>query len=143
MTMTAKTAFCWPGLRSMVTVRYLSRRIGRSQSGRGGCLRLPSSWRGWPRPCRSAGGAGVGLGLVPDRCRGPAAGQPLDGQAGPWAGPWRPDPPPLIGGAWDDVPRALVPPAADRPAPRDQPEAAPAAPAAPLKPLAPLEPLEP
>jgi hypothetical protein len=91
-------------------------------------------------PAWSAGGAGVGRGLGPDRCRGPAVGQPLDGQAGPWAGPWRADPPPFIGGAWDDVPRALVPPAADRPAPRDQPEAAPAAP---LKPLAPLEPLEP
>jgi hypothetical protein len=73
----------------MVTARYLSRRIGRSQNGMGGCFSEPFPLAGPPLavpppPAGSAGGAGdgVGLGAIADRCRGPAPDQPVDGQAG-------------------------------------------------------------
>jgi len=80
----------------MVTARYLSRRIGRSQNGMGGCFPEPFPFPSAapplavpppavpPPPAGSAGGAGdgVGLGAIADRCRGPAPDQPVDGQAG-------------------------------------------------------------
>jgi hypothetical protein len=85
----------------MVTARYLSRRIGRSQNGMGGCFPGPFPFplavpplavpplavpplAVPPPPAGSAGGAGdgVGLGAIADRCRGPAPDQPVDGQAG-------------------------------------------------------------
>jgi hypothetical protein len=70
----------------MVTARYLSRRIGRSQNGMGGCFPEPFPFplAAPPPAAGSAGGAGdgVGLGAIADRCRGPAPDQPVDGQAG-------------------------------------------------------------
>jgi hypothetical protein len=85
----------------MVTARYLSRRIGRSQNGMGGCFSFPFPFplaapplaRAPPLdapplarlpPAGSAGGAGagVGRGAIGERCRGPAPDQPVDGQAG-------------------------------------------------------------
>jgi hypothetical protein len=119
----------------------------------------------WPRPLAglppwSAGAAGGGAawggrGLPPDRCRPAAAGHPLAGQAGP--DPLAPlEPPPLMDGAdprsperaWlltgpedaGDAARgreAAGPASAERPAPRDQPEADPARPADPPDPLLP------
>ena len=98
-----------------------------------------------PPSCSGAcagGGAGAGLG-PPDRCRGPAVGHPLAGQAGalPMGGA---DPPdrlrPRTGAEGPADPaeadRDQPPPPAERPAPRDQPEAgALAAPPAPLDPF--------
>jgi hypothetical protein len=129
----------------MATGCYLSRRIGRSQNGmaRGssGSARLadpPSAAVG------SDGGAG-GFGPAPDRCRVPAPGQPVedfDAQAGLVGQEPDPPPDPLDGApeepgdregptgpgdvAWDRGPTTPADPAdADRPDPRDQPEAAP------------------
>jgi hypothetical protein len=107
-----------------VAAGYLSRRIGRSQNGMGGCLSSVRWFAGWP-PASGDSGAG-GFGLGPDRCRALAAGHPLDGHEG------REPVPLLIGGADlagpappEDVARAREGPAsAERPAPRDQPEAA-------------------
>jgi hypothetical protein len=72
----------------MVTARYLSRRIGRSQNGMGGCFPEPFPFPlavpplAVPPPAGSAGGAGDGLGAIADRCRGPAPDHLADGQAG-------------------------------------------------------------
>src|SRR5208282_862802 len=166
--MRAKTAFCWARLRSTLTACYLSRRIGRSQNGRAGGSSWPLPLAGLPpRSAAWAGGAagggagGFGFGPADERWWAVAAGHPLDGQAGPWGR----EPPPLIGGADPGLPNRAgardgaedpvaaarlrppagpCPPAAtERPAPRDQPEAAPAAPADPLATLDPLDPLDP
>jgi hypothetical protein len=121
----------------------LSRRIGRSQNGvTGGWSLSPAPLPPWsadaaPLPGALAGGAGFGRARPaepPDRCLAPAAGQPLAGQAGAEPGdpeePEDPEEPPAR-------PRTGVPgpdsgpgdaalgrdEAADRPAPRDQPEA--------------------
>src|SRR5579863_6662146 len=98
--MRPKTALRWPGLRSIVTARYLSRRIGRSQNGMGGCFSEPfplavpppaalpaappaAPPRVGPRAGSACGaGAGVGLGAIDDRCRTPAPDHPVEGQAG-------------------------------------------------------------
>jgi hypothetical protein len=90
----------------MVTARYLSRRIGRSQNGMGGCFPRPFPLAvpplavpplavpplavpplavpplAVPPPPAGGAGDGVGLGAIADRCRGPAPDQPVDGQAG-------------------------------------------------------------
>jgi hypothetical protein len=138
-----------------VAVRYLSRRFGRSQNGAGRGSSWSRPLAAWPLlaawPPRWAGasasaGGWVGFGAGPDRCLAVTAGHPLDGQAGPC---W-PELPPLIGGGGAapperDEPEDLagpVGPAADaarareaaapvddeRPAPRDQPDAAALAP---------------
>jgi len=128
-----------------VTACYLSRRTGRSQNGMGADSWLPRSPAPWPDAGGSAGGAD-GLGLDPAdpvvprtgaRCRVEAPGQPADGHPGlGWPDLVDPAVPPLEGaGAADrgepvETARARAPgepadPAAGRPAPRDQPEAAP------------------
>src|SRR5580658_3449016 len=116
MTMMAKTALRWRGLRSTVSARYLSRRIGCSQNGaaRGSSGRFPLAGV-LPLPVGSCGG-GAGLRSVGGRCRGPAPvlvlppDQPRDRTGGGPAG-------------------------AERPAPRDQLETVPAGPLPPLLPL--------
>jgi hypothetical protein len=113
-----------------MAVRYLSRRIGRSQNG----MARGSPWP-WPlaEPPPSGGGAGA-LDPAADRCRVAgcrvvAPDHPFDGQAGPpadRAGP-RSDPetaePAEV--ARTRAPDAPAGPAdVERPAPRDQPETA-------------------
>ena len=117
-----------------MTARYLSRRIGRSQNGRGGCFSVPFPLAG-PPPAGSAGGAGgagagVGLGAIADRCRGPAPDHPVEGQAGAGAaglgagaGRGAAGPEEAGAGARARVRCRPFDPA-ERPAPRDQPEAA-------------------
>src|SRR5271166_4096205 len=93
MTTTTKTALRWRGLSSTVTVRYLSRRIGRSQNGmaRGSPAPFPLAGAepcAFPAACWAGGEAG--LRSAAGRCRGPAPvlapGQPAEaglcGQAG-------------------------------------------------------------
>jgi hypothetical protein len=132
-----------------VTVRYLSRRIGRSQNGmaRGSSAPFPAAGAELP-PVGSADG-GAGLRSAAGRCRGPAPvlapNQPaagLSGQDGVFGPAWREPGPalaplaplvPLAGGA-DREPGAPAevtrdrdgagPAAAECPAPWDQPEAA-------------------
>src|SRR5580704_18302607 len=143
MTTTTKTALRWRGLSSTVTVRYLSRRIGRSQNGmaRGSPAPFPlAGAEPGPFPAACWAGGEAGLRSAAGRCRGPAPvlapGQPAEaglcGQAG--AG-WRePDPPVplvplvllavlLVGGGPPDVARDRAggdPAAGECPAPRDQ-----------------------
>jgi hypothetical protein len=71
MTTAAKTAPRWRGLSSTVTVRYLSRRIGRSQNGMARCSSgsFPRAGAA-PLPCCSGGAAG--LRCAGGRWRGPA-----------------------------------------------------------------------
>src|SRR5260370_20365628 len=84
----------------------------------------PSALPPWSAGSAGGGDFGAGRGLAPDRCLAPAAGQPLDGQAGPGA-----EPPPLMGGA--DRPARLLtgggaPGGAPGPAPPLAPGAGPA-----------------
>jgi hypothetical protein len=116
----------------MVAVRYLSRRIGRSQNGMADGSSLPRPLADPLPPSAGAAGGAAGLGLAAGRCRAPAPDHPVDGQAGAAdpagpVGPARPE-----GAGPGDVERArepAAPGAAERPAPRDQPEAALAGPA--------------
>jgi hypothetical protein len=127
-----------------------------------GCSSVPRPLACWPPWSAGLAGGGAGwggLGLPLDRCLPAATGHPLAGQAGP--APWEPpplppprEPPPLMGGADPRSPErawlltgpedagdaaggreaaGLAP--AERPAPRDQPEADPARPADPFDPL--------
>ena len=120
----------------------MSRRIGRSQNGEAGGWSFPPVlwlplWLAWLAGGALdvfSAGAEFGCARPLDRCLAPAVGQPLAGQAGPepdGAAVDPPDPPdrprtggpdpPASGPGAPDLDR--VPGAADRPAPRDQPEA--------------------
>src|SRR5580704_18635004 len=129
MTTRANTALRWPGLRSMVAVRYLSRRIGRSQNGMADGSSLPRPLADPLPPSAGSAGGAVGLGRAAGRCRAPAPDHPVDGQAGA-ADPAEPAWPEGAGPVDVERARGPAPPAAaERPAPRDQPEAALAGPA--------------
>src|ERR1700722_19863249 len=143
MTTATKTALRWRRLSSPVTLRYLSRRIGRSQNGMARCSSEPFPRAGlWAGP-----GAGLWAGLCAGgrrsaggRCRGPAPALAPDeagrvGQAGALGAvvvrPRRAGGADREAGAPPEVARDRVggepgPVAAERPAPRDQLAAAPA-----------------
>lgn len=116
-----------------MAVRYLSRRIGRSQNGMARGSPWPLPLADPPLSGGVAGGTG-GFGPAAGRCR--AAGgrvvapdHPFDGQAGPLAEPAGARSDPETAGPVE-VARARTPGApagpadVERPAPRDQPEAA-------------------